>query len=223
MLRASMLLSRTSALARATARAAPLARALAGKASAVAKAPKEPEGLSAFLAREIVYEKEDESAAASLVELRGALTAEWKLEEAAGHARFSLSKKVGAQTVRADLDITPMPSDEDYPEGDDEEAEPEAEPEPPADGYRMIVTVDGAKGKSMQFGCFVTNELRIHRVTVHDTAKTPTAAAIFAGVETAEYAGPNFEELDQALQNAFYDYLGERCVRGRVVGCVDVR
>jgi hypothetical protein len=212
-LRARTLLSRPATLLARPTLVAVSARALASKAGgALAKAPKEPEGLAGFLAREIAFEKEDESAAASLVELRGALAADWTVTDVAGVARFALAKKHGAQAVRVDVDITPMPSDEDYPEGEDEDAEPEAEPEPPADGYRMIVTVDGAKGKAMQFGCFVTNELRIHRVTVHDTAKTPSAEAIFAGGETADYAGPNFEELDQALQNAFYEYLADRCV-----------
>jgi hypothetical protein len=91
---------------------APLARALAGKASDVAKAGGDaPKDLASVLTREIAFEKEDESAAGSLAELREALAADWALDEAAGRARFSLSKKAGAQTVRVDLDITPMPSD----------------------------------------------------------------------------------------------------------------
>ena len=190
---------------------ASLSRALATKAGGLVKAPKAPEGLSSFLEREIAFEKEDESAVASLEKLRESLAADWTLNEAPGLARFSLAKTFRDQKVSVDVDISPMASeDEDYPEGEDG-AEPEEEPEPPADGYRMIVTVQG-KGKAMQFGCFVTNELRIHRVTVHDASKTPTAESIFAGVETPEYTGPNFEELDEALQNGFYEYLSARCV-----------
>jgi hypothetical protein len=166
------------------------------------------------LVREIAFEKEDQSAAASLGELRETLASEWSLTEAAGSARFSMSKKAGAQSIKVDLDITPMPSDDDYSEEGEEGGEGGeggAEPEAPADGYRMIVTVDSGKGKSMQFGCFITDHLRIHRVTVHETAKLPKAEEIFGGSgETAEYSGPNFEELDQALQNSFYDYLEER-------------
>jgi hypothetical protein len=30
--------------------------------------------------------------------------------------------------------------------------------------------------------------------------------------ESPVYAGPNFDELDQAVQNSFYEYLGERGV-----------
>ncbi len=213
MLRATSLIARIGARApvRAAAAAPALARALAGKASDVAKADKAPKDLASALLRELAYEKEDDEPAKKFADLREALAAEWKLTEAPGSARFSLAKKVGAQAVRVDLDVTPMPSDEDYPE-DEPEAEGGEEPEGPADGYRMLVTLDGGKGKAMQFGCFVTDHLRIHSVTVHDAGALPTADDVFGGSgQTAAYAGPNFEELDQALQNSFYDYLAERC------------
>ena len=191
-----------------------LIRAFAGKVSDVAKVVKEDnekKDLSSVLTREIAFEKEDQSAAASLTELRSTLSADWAVSEAAGSARFSMTKKVGTQAVTVDLDITPMPSEDEYPEEDEAREEGDEEPQTPADGYRMIVTVDGGKGKAMQFGCFITDHLRIHRVTIHESSKLPTAADVFGGSgETGAYAGPDFEELDTALQNSFYEYLENR-------------
>ena len=57
----------------------------------------------------------------------------------------------------------------------------------------------------------LTDHLRVHRVTLYDSGKEPNAGAVFSGVdELPQYSGPVFEELDDALQNAFYEYLEER-------------
>jgi hypothetical protein len=47
----------------------------------------------------------------------------------------------------------------------------------------------------------VTDHLRIHRVTMYEVGKEPSPDAIFGGNDEAPvYSGPNFEELDDALQ-----------------------
>lgn len=78
----------------------------------------------------------------------------------------------------------------------------------------MLVTVgDASKGKVMQVGAFITDHIRISRVTLYKAGEEPTADRVFAGVEDAPvYAGPTFDELDNALQNAFYEYLADRGV-----------
>ncbi len=65
----------------------------------------------------------------------------------------------------------------------------------------------------MHVGLFVTDFVRISRVAMYDAGSEPPAAEIFAGSETsALYAGPQFDELDETLQNAFYEYLSQRGV-----------
>jgi len=89
----------------------------------------------------------------------------------------------------------------------------------------MLVTIDNAKGLAMrvshcvmrqrrgeaanpspppsfllQVGCFVTDHMRIHRVSLHEADKLPSLDKTFGGSdESPAYAGPNFEELDEAL------------------------
>ena len=149
-------------------------------------------------------------------------------------ARFSAAKRFGAQEVRLDLDCTPMHADEDEEgaegaEGDeageagggapskakehDEEGE-EGDDEAPPDGYRMLVTIkEAGKATTMQVGCFLGAHLRVHRVTLFPAGKEPSSDVIFGGFdELPLYAGPNFDELDQAVQNAFYEYLADRGV-----------
>lgn len=146
---------------------------------------KAPPSLASVLTRELEYEKEEGSASseAAMNEIRSELK-EWTFLVEAQKARFSLSKKFGAQEVRVDVDCTPMPADED--EGGEDEANeaPEGqEEEEPADGYRMLVTIkDPSKTSTMQVGCFLGSSLRIHRVTLFPAGKEPSADIVFGGV-----------------------------------------
>ena len=217
------------------AQAAP-ARPASKKAAAPPPPPPPPaaKSLAAVLELELKYEKEEGagSSEATMAEIRAEL-AEWKFDVAPLQARFSATKRFGAQEVRLDLDCTPMPADEDD-EGAEEGAEGDeaggaeapaskAEEggdgdddggEAPPDGYRMLVTIkEAGKATTMQVGCFLGAHLRVHRVTLFPAGKEPTSDVIFGGVdELPLYAGPNFDELDQAVQNAFYEYLADRGV-----------
>lgn len=132
----------------------------------------------------------------------------------------SFPPQFGAQTVRVDVDVTPMPGDEEDAgeEGDEEgrgaQGGEEDEEDGPVDGYRLLVTVtEPSKPTALQFGCFVTDVLRIHRVTAFPAGAVPSADTVFGGAdESPAYGGPNFDELDQAVQNAFYEYLADRGV-----------
>jgi len=207
----------------------------ASKKAAAAPPPPPPaaKSLAAVLELELKYEKEEGagSSEATMAEIRAEL-AEWKFDVAPLQARFSATKRFGAQEVRLDLDCTPMPADEDD-EGAEEGAEGDeaggaeapaskAEEgddgddggEAPPDGYRMLVTIkEAGKATTMQVGCFLGAHLRVHRVTLFPAGKEPSSDVIFGGFdELPLYAGPNFDELDQAVQNAFYEYLADRGV-----------
>lgn len=121
----------------------------------------------------------------------------------------------GTQTLVVDVDCNPMPTDEEEsPEGEEGGEGEGEEEEEGMDGYRMLVTLrsEGKPG-ALQFGCMVTDHLRVHKVATYGDGKVPTPGAVFSGSEeSAAYGGPNFDELDQAVQNGFYEYLADRGV-----------
>ena len=84
----------------------------------------------------------------------------------------------------------------------------------------MLVTLrEPSKNAVMQVGAFVTDALRIQRVTLHAAGAEPSAAEVFSGAESsAAYGGPIFDELDETLQNAFYDFLAQRGVDDELAG-----
>jgi hypothetical protein len=78
----------------------------------------------------------------------------------------------------------------------------------------VLVTLrEPSKSAVMQVGAFVTDALRIQRVTLHAAGSEPSATEVFSGAESsAAYGGPIFDELDETMQNAFYDFLAQRGV-----------
>jgi hypothetical protein len=90
------------------------------------------------------------------------------------------------------------------------------------EGYRVLVTLrEPSKSAVMQVGAFVTDALRIQRVTLHAAGSEPSATEVFSGAESsAAYGGPIFDELDETLQNAFYDFLAQRGVDDELAGRV---
>ena len=118
--------------------------------------------------KELQFEKEDDSVDKQLAEMREALSAEWSVESSVGSALVTLARK----GVRLDLDITRVPMEgEEEPEFE-EGAEDEATP--PDEGYRMLVSIDGGKGKTMRFACTISDALVVHQVQLYDTDKLPT-------------------------------------------------
>jgi len=118
----------------------------------------------------------------------------WPLENGRGaksahtHARALLRRR----TARAE-------EEEAEEQGEEEE---EGDENAPAEGYRVLVTIsDGAKGRVMQVGGLATDHFKIHRVAMYEAGKQPSSDAVFSGTdEIPAYAGPAFEELDEALQ-----------------------
>jgi len=60
-----------------------------------------------------------------------------------------------------------------------------------AEGYRMLVSMtDAGKGQVMQFGCFIANSLKVHRVTLYPADSAPTPDQVFGGFdELPAYSG----------------------------------
>lgn len=111
------------------------------------------------------------------------------------------------------MDCNPISTEKEDYEGEDEAQDEDEEDDGMEEGYRALITIEDASrgGKIMQIGAFVTEQLRIQRVTLYaDGKKAPSADQIFSGLEeTASYGGPVFDELDDTLQNAFYEWLSD--------------
>lgn len=104
-----------------------------------------------------------------------------------------------------------MPADDDEIPYDENEGG-ENEEQGPMDGYRLLITVQNPNTPNvLQIGAFIVDHLRIHRVTLLPSKEAPNPNKVFGGFdELPYYAGPNFDELDQALQNSVYEYLAAR-------------
>jgi len=102
-----------------------------------------------------------------------------------------------------------MPTDDEDIPYDEQNEENEEEP---MDGYRLLITMSNPNNSNvLQIGAFITDHLRIHRVTLLPSKDAPSPDKVFGGFdELPYYAGPNFDELDQALQNSVYEYLAAR-------------
>jgi hypothetical protein len=145
--------------------ALPLLRGFAS-GGGVPSASSTPQDLFSVVTREIRYEKEDNSSDKQLAEMREALAADWKVVSPVGSAQVTLTSK----NVRLDLDITPVEVDnsDDMQEGAEGEEE-----EGGSEGYRMMVSIDGGKGKTMRFACTIADGLTIHQAQLFDTDKLP--------------------------------------------------
>ncbi len=133
--------------------------------------------------RELQYEKEDASGDKQMKEMREALSAEWKVEAPIGSAQVTLSRK----NVRLDLDITPVEVDagvdEDVPE------EEEGEDQQPSEGYRMMVSIDGGKGKTMRFACTISDALVVHQAQLFDNDKLPNVYTSLSNESVRQQGG----------------------------------
>lgn len=182
------------------------------------KKNKKDNSLAAVVDRELKYEEQDKQSSTNLEEIAASLGVDWEVVDEAGMARFALKRTLGAQQIRVDVDCSPVPvhGDDEWNEEEQAEEAEEEQPEEPEvqDGFRMLISIsDPAKGQVMQVGTFVTDHLQVEKVALYQAGKEPSPDAIFGGSdEVPSYAGPNFEELDSNLQDAFYEYLRQRGV-----------
>jgi hypothetical protein len=67
----------------------------------------------------------------------------------------------------------------------------------------MLISIkDASKGKEMQLGAFITDHLRVHRVTMYDAGKAPTADQVFGGFdELPVYSGMSFSSYVQPTRS----------------------
>ena len=89
------------------------APAVKGGAAPAKKA--EAKDLASVLERELAYEREDNTTVETLKSLAAGIV-DFKLVDTAGHARFHLTRTLGRQEIRIDVDCTPVSTDDDSAE-----------------------------------------------------------------------------------------------------------
>ena len=146
------------------------------------------------LQAEIKHEKEQYE---SPVELKKFLQdGPWKMEDVNGDVNMALLRTVDGKTVKIEWQLS-SPFDPNTEGADD------AEPAP--DSTDFSVTIEEPKGSGVVFYCS-TQTGQDHRFVIGNVSR-------FSSPEQRDsastYNGPEFEDLDDKLQEAFDEYLAE--------------
>mmetsp|Transcript_37192 Transcript_37192/g.94486 ORF Transcript_37192/g.94486 Transcript_37192/m.94486 type:complete len:246 (-) Transcript_37192:67-804(-) len=166
---------------------APTGLQLSRRFSAASKAVK-------VLASEIKHEEEQYEQAK---EIKNFLkNSPFKLVETPGDVNMKLERELGEQTVCIEWQLT-NPFD---PEGDAEGGE-----EMSKEATELTVTVENKKGSGMIFYCS-TQTGEDHRFVIGSVRTYATAEE---KDRSSSYHGPEFEDLDDKLQEAMDEYLAE--------------
>eukprot|EP00931_Biecheleriopsis_adriatica_P081556 TRINITY_DN54898_c0_g1_i1.p1 TRINITY_DN54898_c0_g1~~TRINITY_DN54898_c0_g1_i1.p1 ORF type:complete len:257 (+),score=78.13 TRINITY_DN54898_c0_g1_i1:2-772(+) len=130
----------------------------------------------------------------------------FKLVEADGDVNMALEREIGDKTVRIEFQLT-SPFSPDEMEGEDMEN----------DATELSITVENKSGAGITFFCS-TQAGEEHRYVIGNVKS-------FASAEERDsvtgYNGPEFEDLDDKLQEAFDEYLGELGMSSEVCDFVD--
>jgi complement component 1 Q subcomponent-binding protein len=151
------------------------------------------------LSNEISEESGNQEIDQELIDVQKQVLKVFKLKEEAGLSNVILTRKHGDEIIEVEFDVQDV--EENEPEYEDEE---ENEEEAMA-GMGINFTVRIKKGdNTMIVDAFASDAMNIRNIRYVD--------AKHAGekFESNHYEGPNFEELEESLQAAFYEYLTER-------------
>jgi len=149
------------------------------------------------LASEIKHEEEQYEQAK---EIKSFLkNSPFKLVELPGDVNMALERELGDQTVRIEWQLT-SPFD---PEADAEGGEGDEEMQ--REATELSITVENKKGAGMTFYCS-TQTGEDHRFVI---GSIKTFATADEKDRISSYSGPEFEDLDDKLQEAMDEYLAE--------------
>eukprot|EP00930_Biecheleria_cincta_P105208 TRINITY_DN977_c0_g3_i1.p1 TRINITY_DN977_c0_g3~~TRINITY_DN977_c0_g3_i1.p1 ORF type:complete len:251 (-),score=68.28 TRINITY_DN977_c0_g3_i1:99-773(-) len=128
----------------------------------------------------------------------------WRLAESDGDVNMALEQEVGGKTVKIEFQLaSPMMPEE---EGEDDSAATE-----------FSVTVEAKDGSGLTFFCSTTAG-EDHRYVIGNVKSYASAGEKDSATS---YNGPEFEDLDDKLQEALDEYLGEVGMNSDVCDFVD--
>jgi complement component 1 Q subcomponent-binding protein len=150
------------------------------------------------LSNEISEESGNQEIDQELVDVQKQVLKVFKLKEEVGLSNVTLTRKHGDEVIEVEFDV------QDVEEGDADFDEENPDEEMGANmGINFQVRIK--KGdNTMVVDAFASDAMNVRNIRYVD--------AKHAGekFESNHYEGPNFEELDENLQAAFYEYLTER-------------
>ncbi|CAK7342784.1 unnamed protein product [Dovyalis caffra] len=121
----------------------------------------------------------------------------FKIEDNPGERTISLNRKFQDETIKIEVD---MPNVTEEEEDDDDDNAKESD----ASSIPLVVSITKGSGQSMEFGITAfSDEITIDSLSI----KNPESSDELA------YEGPDFNDLDENLQNAFYKYLEIRGIK----------
>eukprot|EP00598_Pedospumella_elongata_P004088 CAMPEP_0184967646 /NCGR_PEP_ID=MMETSP1098-20130426/942_1 /TAXON_ID=89044 /ORGANISM="Spumella elongata, Strain CCAP 955/1" /LENGTH=245 /DNA_ID=CAMNT_0027489127 /DNA_START=42 /DNA_END=779 /DNA_ORIENTATION=+ len=161
--------------------------------------------LTEVLGVEIDEEKSnDDELDQDLIDVRKQILKVFKIKEEPGVSVVTLSRKHGDEKIEVKFNV------QDFNEGDgmieeaeegDEENDPENE-DGSNGGIDFEVTIHKGNSKVI-IDAMASESLNINNIRYIDAAHATTD-------EMTLYTGPNFEDLEESVQAAFYEYLTER-------------
>ncbi|CAE8632866.1 unnamed protein product [Polarella glacialis] len=164
--------------------------------------------VSQVLGGELKHEQEQYEQAKEITSFLKS-NSDFKLADKDGDVNMALEKQVGEKTVRIEFQLT-SPFD---PQGETEGQEEEAMEE----STEFSVSVEDASGAGVTFYCS-TQTGEDHRYVIGNVR---TYASKEEKEAVTSYNGPEFEDLDDKVQEALDEYLGEVGVSSEVCDFVD--
>eukprot|EP00930_Biecheleria_cincta_P105204 TRINITY_DN977_c0_g1_i2.p1 TRINITY_DN977_c0_g1~~TRINITY_DN977_c0_g1_i2.p1 ORF type:complete len:246 (-),score=76.28 TRINITY_DN977_c0_g1_i2:42-731(-) len=129
----------------------------------------------------------------------------FKFVEAEGDVNMALERQMGDKTIRIEFQLsTPMLAEEEGEEADHESTE-------------LSISVDGKDGSGITFYCS-TQAGEDHRYVI---GNVKTYASAEEKDSVSSYNGPDFEDLDEKLQESLDEYLAEVGMSTEVCDFVD--
>lgn len=144
---------------------------------------------------------ENEEIDQDLIDVQKQVLKVFKLKEELGCSTVSLSRKHGDELIEIEFDVQDV---EDNSENVDDEEEQDEEAMASGMGINFLVKITKG-GNTMTVNAFASDALTIQNIRYIDAKHASVD-------ERTLYEGPTFDELDENVQAAFYEYLTERNV-----------
>mmetsp|Transcript_48149 Transcript_48149/g.111856 ORF Transcript_48149/g.111856 Transcript_48149/m.111856 type:complete len:240 (-) Transcript_48149:77-796(-) len=158
--------------------------------------------LTEVITKELVDEESSPDVNLDLVDVQKTVLKNFKLSEELGVAEVKLTRQLGDEKIEIRFNVQDIVGGDEEDEFADETAEQDEdeEVEPSASGINF--EIDITKGKNtLQITCLANEGLEVLSVA-HINKEVD--------IEGEVYGGPEFRNLSEELQSAFYEYLADR-------------
>jgi len=162
--------------------------------------------LTEVLAIEIDEEKNnDDELDQDLIDVQKQVLKSFKLEEKVGHSVVKLTRKFKDEQIEVAFNVQDLEDGGDMGIEEVEEGDEERDPEDGGEsGIGVVFTITIKKGgNTVVVDALAGDSLNIQNIRYVDAADS-------SADEESLFTGPSFEDLEESVQAAFYEYLTER-------------